>query len=206
LIVKRRIGRRPGNPDTRATILEAAREAFAERGFDGASIRQIATSAAVDPALVHHYFGTKDDLFRATLQVPFDPAEILPQVLTGSREDIGERLVTTFLRIWDSPAGTTLAAVVRSAMTRDATVRLLREFLTTQILRRVLAHLDLDPAEAPLRTSLVASQMAGLGVMRYIVKLEPLASAPPEVVVAAIAPTVQRYLTGEIRVCSSQEA
>ncbi|HZN77155.1 MAG TPA: TetR family transcriptional regulator [Micromonosporaceae bacterium] len=200
-----RQGRRPGKPDTKRTILDAAREAFAERGFDGASIRQIATGAGVDPALVHHYFGTKDQLFLATLQVPIDPAEFLPQILSGKREDVGARLVTTFLRIWDSPAGTALAAIIRSAMTRDATLRLLRELLITQILRRVLLHLDLDPAEAPLRLSLVASQMAGLGMMRYIIKLEPLASAPPEVVVAAIAPTIQRYLTGEL-VCSSQEA
>jgi AcrR family transcriptional regulator len=200
-----RQGRRPGNPDTKRTILDAAREAFAERGFDGASIRQIATGAGVDPALVHHYFGTKDQLFRATLKVPIDPGEVLPQILTGKRDEIGVRLVTTFLRVWDSPAGTALAAIFRSAMTRDATVRLMREFLITQILRRVVAHLDLDPAEAPLRMSLVATQMAGLGIMRYIVKLEPLASAPHEVVVAAVAPTVQRYLTGEL-VCSSHEA
>ena len=196
--MRRRTGRRPGNPDTREAILTAARKAFAERGFDGASIRAIATSAGVDPALVHHYFGTKDRLFVAAMNFPVDPHELLTDVVAGGREQVGERLVRTFLRVWDSPVGAAGVALLRSAMTNDWTVRLLREFLVTQILRRVMTPLDLDPAEAPLRTSLVASQIAGLAVMRYIIKLEPLASAPPETVVAAVAPTIQRYLTGDL--------
>jgi len=196
--IRRRAGRRPGNPDTRQQILDAAREAFAEGGFDGASIRQIATSAGVDPALVHHYFGTKEQLFLEMLQLPIDPREFLPQVLAGDKHEIGVRLVGTFLRVWDSPAGTAAAALLRSAMTNDWTVRLLREFLVTQVLRRVLAHIEPDPAEAPLRVSLVASQIAGMAMMRYIIKLEPLASAPPDTVIRAVAPTIQRYLTGDI--------
>jgi AcrR family transcriptional regulator len=196
--VRRRTGRRPGNPDTRAAILSAAREAFSERGFDGASIRAIATSAGVDPALVHHYFGSKEQLFRETIQIPIDPEEFLPQVLEGSREEIGERLMRTFLSVWDSPAGTAAAALLRSAMSSDWTLRLLREFLTTQILRRVLARAELDPTEAPLRGTLVATQMAGLAFIRYVLKLEPLASAPHEWLVAAVAPNLQRYITGEL--------
>jgi AcrR family transcriptional regulator len=194
----RRTGRRPGNPDTRDAILTAAREAFAERGFDRASIRSIATSAGVDPALVHHYFGTKDQLFLESMNMPIDPREMLPQVLAGGREQVGERLVRTFLNVWDSPAGAAGAALLRSGVSNEWSARLLRELLTTQILRRVLAGLDLDPAEAPLRVSLVASQIAGIAMMRYIIKLEPLASAQPETVVAAIAPTLQRYITGDL--------
>jgi AcrR family transcriptional regulator len=194
----RRTGRRPGNPDTREVILAAAREAFAERGFDRASIRAIATSAGVDPALVHHYFGTKDQLFLEAMQVPINPGELLPDVLAGGRGQIGERLVRTFLRVWDSPAGAAGVALLRSGVSNEWGARLLRELLTTQILRPVVAGLDLDPAEAPLRVSLVASQIAGLAMIRYIVKLEPLASAPPETVAAAIAPTVQRYITGDL--------
>jgi AcrR family transcriptional regulator len=192
-----RTGRRPGNQDTREAILAAARQAFAERGYDGASIRAIATAAGVDPALVHHYFGSKDKLFLTCLQAPIDPAEILPRILAGGIDGVGERLVRTFLTVWDSPAGTTAAALLRSAVRHEWSARLLREFLTTQILRRAMRSLDLDPTEAPLRASLVASQMMGLGMIRYIVKVEPLASAPPEVVVAAMAPTIQRYLTGD---------
>ena len=194
-----RTGRRPGNQDTREEILAAARQAFAERGYDGASIRQIATGAGVDPALVHHYFGTKDDLFLAALQVPIDPAKLLPEVLAPGPDGIGERLVRMFLGIWDSPVGTTAAAVLRSALSHDWSARMVRDFLTTQILRRVTKALDLDPKEAPLRTSLVASQMGGLALVRYIVRIEPLASAPAETVVAAVGPTVQRYLTGPLQ-------
>ncbi|MGI5215151.1 TetR family transcriptional regulator [Plantactinospora sp. CA-290183] len=194
----RRSGRRPGNPDTREVILGAARETFAERGFDGASIRAIATSAGVDPALVHHYFGTKDQLFRATIDIPFDPQEVLPQILAGDIDGVGERLVRTFLRIWDSPAGTAGVAVMRSAVNNEWGARLLREFLVTQVLRRAVTALGLDPAEAQLRASLVASQMAGMVMVRYIIRIEPLASAPPDVVVAAVGPTVQRYLTGDL--------
>ncbi|MBQ1073049.1 TetR family transcriptional regulator [Micromonospora sp. C31] len=194
----RRTGRRPGNPDTRQAILDAARAAFAERGFDGASIRAVAAAAQVDPALVHHYFGSKDRLFLAAMHAPVDPAELLPSVLAGDRAGLGERLVRTFLGVWDSPAGTAGVALLRSAVSNEWTARLLREFLVTQVLRRVLDQLDVDPAELPLRGSLVASQMIGLAVMRYVVRLEPVASAAPETLVTAVGPTVQRYLTGDL--------
>jgi AcrR family transcriptional regulator len=196
--VVRRSGRRPGNPDTRQSILDAARQVFAERGFDQASIRAIAAGAGVDPALVHHYFGTKDKLFLATMNAPIDPAELLPRALDGPRDQAGERLIRLVLGVWDSPAGVAAVALMRSAMSNDWTARLMREFVVTQVLRRVVAELTLDPTEAPLRTSLVASQISGLAVTRYILKVEPLASASPEIIVAAIGPTVQRYLTGEL--------
>jgi len=194
----RRTGRRPGSPDTREAILAAARQAFAERGFDNATVRQIATAAEVDPALVHHYFGTKEQLFLATVQVPINPQELLPAVLAGGKDNVGENLVRTFIRVWDSPAGTAGAALIRSAMGSEWTARMLREFLTTQILRRVIRQLDMEPSEAPLRAALIASQMAGLAMMRYIIKLEPLASAPAETIIATIAPTIQRYATGPL--------
>ncbi|MDI5941196.1 MULTISPECIES: TetR family transcriptional regulator [unclassified Micromonospora] len=194
----RRTGRRPGNPGTREAILAAARAAFAERGFDAASIRSIAAAAGVDPALVHHYFGGKDQLFLAAMGAPLDPGELLPRVLAGDADGVGERLVRTFLGVWDSPAGTAAVALLRSAVSNEWTARLLREFLVTQVLRRVLHHLDVDPAELPLRGSLVASQLVGLALMRHVVRLEPVASAPPETLVAAVGPTVQRYLRGEL--------
>ncbi|MFY1595165.1 TetR family transcriptional regulator [Micromonospora sp. WMMD737] len=194
----RRTGRRPGNPDTRQAILDAARAAFAERGFDGASIRAVAAAAQVDPALVHHYFGSKDRLFLAAMHAPVDPAELLPRVLAGDRAGLGERLVRTFLGVWDSPAGTAGVALLRSAVSNEWTARLLREFLVTQVLRRILDQLDVDPAELPLRGSLVASQLIGLAMMRHVVRLEPVASAAPETLVAAVGPTVQRYLTGDL--------
>lgn len=193
-----RTGRRPGNQDTREAILESARKAFAERGFDGASIRAIATSAGVDPALVHHYFGSKDQLFLATVHAPINPEEFLPKVFEPGIEGVGERIVRTFLSVWDSPAGSTAAALIRSAVQHEWSARLLREFLVSQILRRARKDLDLDPAEAPTRAALVATQMAGLALVRYIVKIEPMVSMPAEDVVRHLGPTIQRYLEGPL--------
>jgi AcrR family transcriptional regulator len=195
----RRSGRRPGKQDTRAAILAAARDVFAERGYDAATIRQIATGAGVDPALVHHYFGTKDRLFAATVNFPMNPAEYVPHVLGGGDlASAGERLVRAFVTVWDSPVGAAGVALLRSAVTNQAAARLLREFLTTQVLRRAMRILEIHPAEAPLRSALIASQISGLGLTRYVLKVEPLASAAPETVVAAVAPTIQRYLTGDL--------
>jgi AcrR family transcriptional regulator len=190
-----RTGRRPGNPDTREAILAAAREAFADRGFDGASIRTIAAAAGVDPALVHHYFGAKEELFLASMRVPFDPSSMVVEALAAGRVGIGERLVRTVLTIWDSPAGGGAVALIRSAVSNDLFARMLRESISHVVLRRVAKGLDLDPAEAGVRTALVASQMAGLIIARYIIRFEPIASMPSEALVALIGPTVQRYLT-----------
>jgi AcrR family transcriptional regulator len=190
-----RTGRRPGNQDTREAILVAAKQAFADRGYDMASIRQIATGAGVDPALVHHYFGTKDQLFVATMEIPVNPAEVVPKVVAGGPDGVGERLVRTFLTVWDSPAGTSAAALLRSALSHEWSARMLREFLTSQILGKIVQNLDLDPKQAQLRTTLAASQMVGLAMARYILKVEPLASTPRETLVATVGPTIQRYLT-----------
>ncbi|MEU5965006.1 TetR family transcriptional regulator [Micromonospora parva] len=194
----RRTGRRPGKPGTREAILDAARAAFAERGFDAASIRAIAGTAEVDPALVHHYFGSKDQLFLAAMNFPVDPGQLVPKVLAGDRDAVGERMVRTFLGVWDSPAGSAAQALLRSAVSNEWTARLLREFVTTQVLRRVLENLDVDPAELPLRGSLVATQMIGLAMMRHVVRLEPVASADPETLALMVGPTIQRYLTGPL--------
>jgi AcrR family transcriptional regulator len=196
--VARRTGRRPGNPATREAILNASRAAFAERGYDAASIRQIATGAGVDPALVHHYFGNKEQLFLEAVQAPIDPREVIPQVLAGGVDGVGERLVRTFLRVWDSPRGGTAAALLRSAVTNEWTARMLREFVITQILRRAIRELGLDGPDALLRAGLVASQVLGLATTRYVLKLEPLASASADQLAAAIGPTIQRYLAGDI--------
>jgi AcrR family transcriptional regulator len=191
-----RTGRRPGNQDTREAILAAAREAFAERGFDGASIRTIATSAGVDPALVHHYFGTKDELFLATVGAPLDPAKLIGKAIdSGGVEDLPERLVRTFLSVWDNPVtGAAALAVVRSAMQHDWSARMLREFVAARILRRVTTSVPMDPKEAPIRGAGIATQMVGLAIVRYVVKLEPLASADAETIVALVAPNIRRYL------------
>ncbi|MEU7902442.1 TetR family transcriptional regulator [Actinoplanes sp. NPDC049118] len=194
----RRSGRRPGNQDTKQSILESARKVFAERGFDKASIRAIAGEAQVDPALVHHYFGTKEKLFLASMNSPIDPAEVIPKAMAGPPEEAGERLVRLVLGIWDSPAGAAAVALFRSALSNEWTARLMREFVVTQVLRRAVAELGIDEAQASTRAALVATQIAGLAVVRYVLKVEPVASAPTEQLVAAIGPSVQRYLTGDL--------
>jgi AcrR family transcriptional regulator len=193
--VVRRSGRRPGNQDTRQSILDAARQVFAEKGFDKGSIRAIAAAAEVDPALVHHYFGTKDKLFLASMNAPVNPAEAIPMALDGPRDQAGERLIRLVLSVWDSPAGAAAMGMFRSALSNEWTARLLREFVVTQILRKAVSELALDPAEAPMRSALVATQMAGLMTTRYVLKIEPVASAAPESLVQALGPNVQRFLT-----------
>jgi AcrR family transcriptional regulator len=191
----RRSGRRPGNQDTRESILEAARASFAEKGYDRASIRAIAGDAGVDPALVHHYFGTKEKLFLAVLNAPINPGELIPKALAGPRDEVGVRLVRTALGVWDSAAGSAALAVFRSALSNEWTARLLREFVVTQILRRAVGEIVEDQAEAPMRAALVATQIAGTMVARYVLRIEPLASADADTIAAAVGPNVQRFLT-----------
>jgi AcrR family transcriptional regulator len=191
----RRSGRRPGNQDTKQSILEAARTVFAEKGYDSGSIRAIAAAAEVDPALVHHYFGTKEKLFLACLNAPINPAELVPQAIEGPRDQMGERLIRLVLSVWDSPAGVAAVAMFRSALSNEWTARLLREFVITQVLRKAAAEVSMNPAEAPMRAGLMATQIAGLLTARYVLKIEPIAGAPAETLVRAVGPNIQRFLT-----------
>jgi AcrR family transcriptional regulator len=194
-----RTGRRPGVSGTREAILDAARRAFAEQGYQHATIRGVADLAGVDPALVHHYFGTKQALFVAAVQLPANPVSQLMAVLAEDPGQAGERMVELFLSIWDHAADQSpLLALVRSAVGDEHAAAMLREFITEEVLGQI-AH-RLGSPDAQLRATLVGSQIIGLAMARYIVKVEPLASAPAAQVVAAIGPTLQRYLTGDIAV------
>jgi AcrR family transcriptional regulator len=187
----RRPGRRPGQSSSRADILAAARVLFGDRGYDKASIRAIAGEAGVDPALVHHVFGTKDELFAAAMEFPIDPATILPLILTGPRDEIGERLVRTFLGIWQEPRlRPQFVGIIRSATTSETGAALLREFVSSKLLARVAEALDVPR----MNLNAAASQMVGVVMFRYVLELEPLASASDEEIVALFAPTIQRYL------------
>jgi AcrR family transcriptional regulator len=189
-------GRRPGGPDTRGQILAAARESFAQRGFGGTTIRGVASEADVDPALVHHYFGNKEDLFLAALEVPIDPRTLIPEVFLPGLEGVGERLVRTFLGVWDGPENNqALVAFIRTAFVADETAELLRNGIEAVVLRAVIPQLR-PAGDAEVRATLVASQMAGLIMARYVVRIEPLASLPAEDVVSWVAPNIQRYVDG----------
>jgi AcrR family transcriptional regulator len=189
-----RTGRRPGAGGTREKILAAARADFTEVGFEGATIRGIAGGAAVDPALVLHYFGSKAGVFRAAVEFPVDPAEFIPRLLEPGLDGLGERLVTFFLATWDSPAGSPLLALIRSVVTNETAAALLRDFVSREVLARLAEAIELDQPQ--LRASLAGSQLIGLAMVRYVVRVEPLASAPPAEVARWLGPTLQRYLAG----------
>lgn len=192
-----RTGRRPGLSGTREAILDAARRAFAEHGYQRATIRGVADLAGVDPALVHHYFGTKQGLFVAAVQLPVNPVEQLSALLADDPELVGQRMIGVFLSVWDLAANNSpLLALVRSAVSDEQAAAMLREFITEEVLGRIAE--GLGSPDAKLRATLVGSQLVGLMMARYIIRVEPLASAPPALVAAAIGPTLQRYLTGDI--------
>lgn len=190
-------GRRPGGPDTRGQILASARRSFAEKGFEGTTIRAVAVDAGVDPALVHHYFGAKDDLFLAALEFPADPRALLPTVFEAGVEGAGERLVRLFLSVWDDPhARLAMVAVMRTGLVQEAEDSLLRQGILRMVQRPLRAALS--SADADRRVQLVVSQLVGLVVTRYLLVLEPLASMPADDLVAWVGPTVQRYLDGPL--------
>ncbi|MEU8701828.1 TetR family transcriptional regulator [Streptomyces sp. NPDC091387] len=181
-------------PDARTRILEAARTEFAERGYDKTSVRGIAKAAGVDAALVHHYFGTKDEVFAAAIEVSFEPALEISDVLDGGTEDLGERLARYFIGVWENPVSRApLLAIMRSAMTHDAAAKVLRHFVLRRLLGRIAEQVDVP--DATFRAELAAAHMVGIAVLRYVIRAEPLASADPEKIIAMVGPTLQRYLT-----------
>ncbi|HZR51842.1 MAG TPA: TetR family transcriptional regulator [Streptosporangiaceae bacterium] len=197
---RRRAGRRGGDSDTRTAILDAARREFGEHGYDAATIRGIAAVAEVNPALVHHFYGTKEQLFAAAMRIPVVPSEVIKALAPDSPDHLGEALVRTLLTAWEvADVREAFLGLVRSAATSEQGAAMLREFVTGTILAAV-AQMAGGPDEAGrrYRASLAASQVVGLAFTRYLLRLEPIASASADDLVAAIGPVIQRYLTGEL--------
>ncbi|WP_280235221.1 TetR family transcriptional regulator [Nocardia cyriacigeorgica] len=192
-----RTGRRPGRSGAKEAIIEAARARFADTGFGKTSIRAIAADAGVDPALVHHYFGSKQQLFAAVIELPIDPEVTLRAVDAAPLAQLGETIVRAVVSVWDSPAGAGVVAAVRSFL-GDSEQSLTRVFLLEVVLERIRARIATPEDDGRLRMNLAASQMVGLLVARKIAMLEPMASMPLAQVVATVGPTVQHYLTGEL--------
>jgi AcrR family transcriptional regulator len=194
--------RRRGRPrreeasDTRDHILTVAREEFSAHGYEKVSVRGIAKAAGVDSALVHHYFGTKEQVFEAAVEVAFAPALSAPDALANAPlDDVGERLARFIFGVWENPATRTpLLAIVRSALNNDTAAAVFRRLIASQLLRRIAGRLDVPDAE--LRAELAAAQLVGCAILRYVIKAEPLASADVEQIIARVAPVVQGHLTG----------
>jgi AcrR family transcriptional regulator len=175
-------------------ILAAARAEFGGRGYDGTTIRGIARAAGVDARLVHHYFDGKEDLFVTALGFPARPQDLIANVMNGPMDQVGERLARVVLGIWDSPEGRDrIVALLSGAMASEAAARMLREFVTRELLGRIAAVLEVDRGE--LRASLAASHLVGLAMARVLIKIEPLASLDAEELAKIIGPVLQHYLT-----------
>ncbi|AKT51183.1 TetR/AcrR family transcriptional regulator [Arsenicicoccus sp. oral taxon 190] len=186
-------GRRPAGEDARADIVRAAREEFAAKGYDATSLRAVARAAGVDPALVHHYFDGKPDLFTATLDLPVNPRRRIDEVLQLPHDQLGAAVVRVFLSVWDSPEGRDrMAALLRSVASHDAAARLLREFVVREVVGRLAAHVS--PQRVDARAALVGSQLIGLAMLRYVLEVPGVAEASVEDLVRDVGPTVQRYL------------
>jgi AcrR family transcriptional regulator len=189
-------GRRKGSPDTKAAILEAARTLFAENGFSGTSVRAVAGAAGVDPALVHHYFGSKDDLFVASLSLPVDPRAVFEVIATEGPDGAGERLLRGFLSVWDDPALQPSMVGFARGLLDPSSSELVKNGFLEVVIRPLGTALGIDdPAR---RMPLVASQMIGIVMFRYLLPVEPLVSMSADEMVAVYAPTIQRYLSGDL--------
>jgi AcrR family transcriptional regulator len=189
-----RSGRRPGASGTRDAILLAARARFAEVGYDRATIRAIALQAGVDPALVMHFFGSKQQLFLAAIELTVNPAEVVPALLEDGIDGLGKRLARFYLGMWEDPQTRDgVAGILRSAFSHEDAAALVRGFLGSELFGRLAP--SVEGPDATLRVELAGAHLIGIAMARYVVRVEPLASADVETVVAAVGPTIQRYLS-----------
>jgi AcrR family transcriptional regulator len=193
----RRRGPRADLEDPRGAVLEAARARFAEHGYDGTKLRDVAADADVDVALVSYFFGNKDGLFAAAMALDANPAELVEDLIRDGTDGLGERLLRTFLNLWDTPeTGDPLLGLLRSAASHQQSAALLRGFVERELLGRLATAIDTPQPE--LRAALAGSQMIGVIMARHVVRVEAIARSDPDTLVAAIGPTLQRYLTGDV--------
>ncbi len=195
--LSKKMGRRPGQNETKTKIIVVAQSLFANTSYDQTTIRGIARLAEVDPALVMHYFGTKQELFVAVMAPAQHIPEKITRELTGNTETLGLRLATLFVGILESKATNHLiVSAMRAVVQVPGAASLLKEVLIRPILNVFKNYKELDNAE--LRVTLIQSQLLGVVIVRYILKIQPLASLPPDKLIEYLAPTLQRYLTGDL--------
>ncbi|WP_099025355.1 TetR/AcrR family transcriptional regulator [Mycolicibacterium palauense] len=190
---------RPSGPagDTRERILASARDLFARNGMAATSVRAVAAAAGVDAALVHHYFGTKKNLFTAAIDIPVDPDVVLERVRAVPLDELGRTIPSVVLPLWEYEAGAGMKAALRSALAGDR-IAMFEDFLREIVLAEVARRVDDPPGFGIVRAEFVATQVLGVVVARHIVELEPFASLPLEQIIDTIAPNLQRYLTADL--------
>ncbi len=193
----RKRGRPSGVSDTRDRILASARKLFAHNAAANISVRAVAADAGVDPALVHHYFGTKEKLFAEAVDVPVDPGALLAVLHAAPIDELGRALATVILGIWESELGFRLKATLRSAIAGDE-LPMFGNFLRSVVFADIATRVDDPPGSGIIRVEFAASQILGVIVARHVMALQPFASLPLERVVDVLAPTLQRYLTGAV--------
>lgn len=187
-----RTGRRPGTPETRAAILDAARRGFGARGYEATTFRSIAEDVGVDPALLVHYFGTKEGLFVAALQLYMRPSELFSDLETLSITEASERIVRRYLFMLDqSRTRDAVLALVRSAVSNEHAATMLREFVAEEIVE-LIAKVTSRP-DARLRASLVAAQLVGIAMLRHVVRVDALVAAANDEIVSLVAPVIEGY-------------
>jgi AcrR family transcriptional regulator len=194
---RKKPGRPAGSSNTRERILGRARDLFARNGIANTSIRTVAAAAGVDSALVHHYFGTKEKLFAAAVHIPIDPMDVIGPLREVPVEELGHRLPSILLPLWDSEIGAGFIATLRSILA-GSEVNLFRTFIQDVIAVEVGERVDDPPGSGIVRIQFVASQLVGVVMARYILQLEPFASLPAQQIADTIAPNLQRYLTGDL--------
>jgi AcrR family transcriptional regulator len=194
---RKKPGRPAGNSNTRERILASARELFAGNGISNTSIRAVAAAAGVDSALVHHYFGTKEQLFAAAIHIPIDPMDVIGPLREVPVDELGHHIASTLLRLWDSEVGASFIATLRSIVA-GTEVNLFRTFVQDVVGSVVAPRVDDPPGSGIIRIQFVASQLVGVVMARYILGFEPFASLPAQQVADTVAPNLQRYLTGDL--------
>ena len=192
-----KLGRRPGESGTRELILAAARSQFGARGYNRATIRSIADEAAVDPALVTHFFGTKQQLFNEVVTLPFDPEALIASIVEAPTAERGERLARFVVNLMKDPDyGTGFTALMRAATSEPEAADLFRQRLTSGVFLPLAHRLGMDRAE--VRAAITATQTIGLVMVRHVIKIDALTSLSDDEIVALIGPTLQRYLAEPI--------
>lgn len=185
-------GRRPGTPGTREQILRTAHELFARHGYEETSVRAVARAAGVDPALVRHYFADKTALFLAAAQIGFDPRLLVRRLAAGGVAGMGERMLAVVLPLWESPLGSSVAAVgAREPRLMAIFARVVAGSIESAA-EQTLA--ELTPAERRVRVAMLQSAMGGLFATRYIFQMEPVASLPTATIIKRWAPLLQGIL------------